>query len=544
LIFQERQYQTEAAAAVHEHICTKQTNPCVVLPTGSGKSVVMASLIQRWMMDAPHVRGGVLAHRKELVDQNHGKLLAAYPEGDIGIFSAGLGRRDYDSSITFASIDSIFKRAGEFQPFDFLFVDEAHRIPPSGEGKYRTFINECKKYNPQLRVVGWTATSFRMNCGPICHKDHILNEICYEAKITDLIDQGFLSKLRSKVGLCQPDLNGVRRNSGGDYIVKSLAAATNHRDIVSTAVAEACRIMAAEGRKSAIFFCVSIDHCKRVSEELKKHGVHAPCITGKTRQDVRDNLIRSFKTQKLKAICCVNVLTEGFDAPHIDCIILLRPTLSPGLFSQMVGRGLRPFRDKTDCLVLDFAGCIDEHGPLDLLGSGDTTVMATCSECRESFSRAIRSCPVCGWEIPKIEVERLEAEEAERRMHSDKASKKSILSYEPEVYQVHDVFVTRHVKPGGTDSLKVSYRHGSDCMFREWICLDHSGFAGRKAAMWWRNRQLPMIGAKKELPTVNEALENMLLTQEILDWTKTITVKRNGKFKEIIGYNAPLEAAE
>jgi hypothetical protein len=81
-------------------------------------------------------------------------------------------------------------------------------------------------------------------------------------------------------------------------------------------------------------------------------------------------------------------------------------------------------------------------------------------------------------------------------------------------------------------------------MFREWICLDHSGFAGRKAAMWWRNRQLPMIGTKKELPTVNEALENMLLTQEILDWTKTITVKRNGKFKEIIGYNAPLEAAE
>ncbi len=542
MIFQERQYQTEAADAVHEYICTKQTNPCIVLPTGSGKSVVMASLIKRWLVSAPHVRGGVLAHRKELVQQNHEKLCAAYPEGDIGIFSAGLGRKDYDSSVIFASIDSIFRRAGEFQPFDFLFVDEAHRIPPGGEGKYRTFINECKKYNPQLRVVGWTATPFRMNCGPICHKDHILQEVCYEAGLTDLIDQGYLSKLRSKVGRCQPDLQEVRRNSGGDYIVKSLADVTNRSDIVSTAVAEACRIMAAEGRRSAVFFCVSIDHCKRVSEELKKHGVHAPCVTGKTRKDVRDKLIADFKAQRIRAICCVNVLTEGFDAPHVDCIILLRPTLSPGLFSQMVGRGLRIYPGKADCLVLDFAGCIDEHGPIDLL-SGQEVVMATCSLCCESFSRAIRACPACGWEIPKIEVERLEAEEKERRMHSDMASKKSILSHEPEVHQVHDVFATRHVKKGSPDSLKIQYRCGVE-MFREWICLDHSGFAGHKAAIWWRNRWMPLTGKKKELPTVGEALENMLLTQEILDWTKTITVKKNGKFNEIVGYNKLLGEAE
>jgi DNA repair protein RadD len=502
----------------------------------------MAGAIEKWKRESPWVRGIVLAHRKELVQQNHSKLIDVYPEGEIGIFSAGLGRRDYDSPILFASIDSIFKRAGEFQPFDFAFVDEAQHVPPSGEGKYRTFLNECQKFNPQFRTIGWTATPYRMNCGPICHKDHVLQEVCYEAGITELIDQGYLSRLRSKVGRCQPDLQGVRRNGGGDYIVKSLSEATNLSDVVSTAVAESCRIMQAEGRKSAVFFCVDIEHCKNVSRELNRHGVHAPYITGKTKQEVRDKMVRDFKEKRLRAICCVNVLTEGFDAPHIDCIVLLRPTLSPGLFSQMVGRGLRISASKEDCLVLDFANCIDEHGPLDLLGSNQTVVMATCSECQESFSRVIRQCPACGWEIPKIEVERIEAEESERRMHSDKASKKSILSHESEVLKVHDVFVTRHVKPGSADSLKVTYRCGDGVeTCREWICLDHDGFAGHKAKAWWMNRALPTVGAVKETPTVGEALENLFLTQWIKDWTETITVKRNGKFKEITGYNAPME---
>jgi DNA repair protein RadD len=537
VIFETRQYQAEAAAAVHNHICTKETNPCVVLPTGSGKSVVMANVVGKWRTEAPYVRGCILAHRKELVEQNAEKFQAAYPNEEVGIFSAGLGRKDYDSPVLFASIDSICKKAGEFQAFDFLFIDEAHRIPPSGEGKYRSFISECKKYNPQLRSVGWTATPFRMGCGPICHEDHVLQEVCYEAGITDLIEQGYLSKLRSKNAVCQPDLKGVRRNSGGDYIVKSLADVTNRSDIVAAAVAEACRIMQAEGRRSAVFFCVSVDHCKKVSEELKKHGVNAPYVTGKTCQDNRDRMVQDFKAQRLRAICCVNVLTEGFDAPHIDCIVLLRPTLSAGLFSQMVGRGLRIHPGKEDCLVLDFAGCIDEHGPIDLLGDGQETVMATCSECRESFSRAIRCCPACGWEIPKIEVERMEAEEAERRMHGDRASKKGILSHEPEVHAVNGVFAVRHCKPGSPDSLKISYRCGIDCgPYKEWICLDHDGFAGRKAAAWWRER----FGGQS---TVNEALENMLTSQSILDWTKSVTVKKNGRHYEVVGYNAPLAEA-
>lgn len=535
-MFSLRPYQLETVEAVHRHVCEKQTNPCAVLPTGSGKSVVMAATIHKWRDGSPWVRGCVLAHRKELVEQNAAKLQAAYGDDGIGIFSAGLGRKDYDSPILFASIDSIYKRAGDFQPFDFLFVDEAHRIPPAGEGKYRTFINGCRRFNQYLRVVGWTATPYRMGCGSICHKDHILNEVCYEANITDLIRDGYLCQLRSKVGVCQPDLGSVRRNHGGDYVLGALAAATNRDSVVVSAVAEAVRIINAEDRKAVVFFCVDIEHCKRVSAELRRHGIFAPYITSKTPDDERDRLVRDFKAGHIRAVCNINVLTEGFDAPHIDCVVLLRPTLSAGLFSQMVGRGLRLFNAKTYCLVLDFAGCIDEHGPIDLLG-GQPVVMATCQNCRESFSRAIRVCPACGWEIPKQEIDRLDIVERERRMHGDKASSKSILSGEPETLKVDSVYVARHVKPGSPDSLKVQYRCGLS-MFREWVCLDHPGFAGEKAHAWWRQR------FPKTSSTVNEALQNMFLGQSLLEFTKTITVKRNGKHYEVIGYNQPLQEAK
>jgi DNA repair protein RadD len=534
MTFEARKYQVEAFEALHDHICTKPSNPCVVLPTGSGKSVVMANAIRSWHQKSPHIRGCILAHRKELVQQNSEKLLAAYPEVELGLFAAGLGRKDFDAPLTFASIDSIYKRSGEFAPFDFIFVDEAHRIPPAGEGKYRTFINGCTKINKNLRVVGWTATPFRMGCGDICHENHILNEVCYEAKITPLIDDGFLCNLRSKVGSVQPKLDKVRRNSGGDYITKSLAEATNKQKIVSQAVREVIWFIQTYDRQSVVFFCVDIDHCRRVHEELAKYGIHAPMVTGKTKKEERDRIVADFKARKVNAVCNVNVFTEGFDAPHIDCIVLFRPTLSAGLFSQMVGRGLRPDQSKEFCLVLDYGCCIDTHGPIDMLG-GEPTVMAVCGKCRESFSRAIRVCPECGWEIPKREVEIMDRAEAERRLHGVSASKKSILSGVPEVRKVDSVYIQIHRKPGKIPSLRVQYRCGLS-MFREWICLDHPGYAGQRAQDWWRQR----FGPQKKTATVADAAGNLFASQAILEYTKTIEVVKRTKYYEIVSYNKPL----
>ena len=527
-----RPYQQDAVNAAHEFICTRDGSPCIVCPTAAGKSWIIAGLLRKWFADAPWLRANILAHRKELLVQNHEKLGLAAPDIPCGIFSAALQQRDYESPILFASIDSVYKKAGEFPPWDVIVVDEAHHIPPKNEGKYRSYIEQCRPFNPKLKVIGLTATPYRMASGPICHKDHVLTNICYEIGIVELIQQGYLCPPRSKVGEAQPDLGNVLANNKGDYILKSLSAATNKAELVDAAIREAISIIERENRKHCLFFCVDVDHAALVSSALRKHGWYAPFITGKTSQENRDKILRDFNSGYLRGVCSIQVLTEGYDAPHIDCIVLLRPTLSKGLYYQMIGRGLRLHPDKQDCLCLDMAGLIDEHGPIDLLSDGQYTALATCLDCRESFSRATRVCPSCGWEIPKIEIERLEQVERERRMHSIKASNKSILSNEPMTFPVDAIYIARHCKEGSPDSVRVQYRSGM-AVYREWVLLDHPGPEGDKAQRWWTER----FGRSKSRITVKDALENLFATSTLLDYTKTITVRKDGKWWSIIGYN-------
>jgi len=529
--FSRRPYQAEGLEALDWHLQHKDTTPCLVVPTGGGKSIMMAWAIQDWKRLYPPFRVCILAHRKELVQQNAQELGALWPAGDIGIYSASLRKRDIDCAITFAHIDSVYEKWGEFPPFDCIIVDEAHRIPATGDGKYRSFINGCKTQNENLCIVGFTATPFRMGCGPICHKDHILQEICYEANVGTLIEQGFLCKLRSKIGDVQPDMENVKRNSGGDYIVKSLANAVDAPEVVEKAVRSAVAVIKAENRKSTVFFCVDLKHCKDVQNELAKYGIHAPRVTGKTSAAKRDMIVEQFKAGVISAICNVNVYTEGFNAKRVDCIVLLRPTLSPGLYIQMVGRGLRLHPEKTDCLVLDYAHCIDEHGPIDCIETGEAKV-EICRDCGDAFSRAVRICPNCGWEIPKQEVEKREAEERKKKMHEAEASKRAILGALPEIVKVDDVSVHRHCKDGRPDSIKVQYRCGMS-LFREWICFDHGGYAEQKARAWW-GRRFDKDEAKTI--TVDEALEDMLLGDRINTVTDTITVRTKNKHTEIINY--------
>lgn len=523
-----RPYQQEALDALDWHVRNKQGNPCVVIPTGGGKSIIMAWAVKYWKDDYEPLRVCILAHRKELVLQNSEELLEAWPEAPVGIYSAGLGRRDEDEPIMYASIDSVHKKGGKFPPFDVIFVDEAHRIPPSGEGKYRTFIKLQQIQNPKLIVAGFTASPYRMN-GPLCHKDHILNEICYEAKVYDLIRDGYLCNLWSKRSDIQPDLTNVKRNSGGDYITNSLAKATNKHEVVAAAIRDAVSVIRGQNRKSIIFFCVDVEHCHQVSDELRQYGIHAPHIVGTTPQWERDQVVRNFKEGKLNALCNVNVYTEGFNAKQVDCIVLLRPTLSKGLYSQMVGRGLRPYPEKANCLILDYAHCIDEHGPIDCLDGG-VAKLHTCTQCDNVFSRAVKVCPICELEIPKQEIERAEAEEREKRLHEARASNQNILSGEPETVKVDNVTVHRHAKEGKPDSLRVEYRCGLQ-VYREWVCLDHTGVAGDKAWAWWRKR----FG--DPVPKVSEAMESIFISGSILEMTESIIVQRRGKYHEITGHN-------
>lgn len=536
-----RYYQKDAIDALDNHVITKTTNPCVVIPTGGGKSALIAWIIQRWHMEYPHFRCAVIAHRKELVKQNSEEFAELYPGCQFGVFCAGMRRKDCGEQITFASIDSIFRKAGNFPPLDAIIIDEAHRIPFKGEGKYLSFIRDAKRFNPRLLAAGFTATPYRMFGGNICGENYVLNEICYEINIRTLINDGYLLKLRSKVSRDEFDKTRLKKGSNGDYTSKSMSEVMNQSAVVESAVEEAVHILHAEGRRATVFFCVDVDHCNAVCAELAKWGLKAASVTNKTPQEIREKVADAFKEGSLDAVCNVNVYTEGFNAKRVDSVVLLRPTLSKGLYVQMVGRGSRLFPGLVDCLILDFAGCIDEHGPVDL-AAGEDPAIAVCGECNEVFERPIGKCPACGWEIPKKSVERSDvAAEPVRLLHDTAPSDSPVLSTDTFTKKVDSVKVSVHRKTGKPNSMMVQYQSGF-ATYREWICPDHGGKPQADALHWLALRGVDFIIPPEKRAmygnsVVNFALSDMFLTQKIKDFTRTITVRKDGKYWKIIGYN-------
>ena len=365
-----REYQTAAVASVWEHLRTRRDNPCVVLPTAAGKSLVLAELC-RQAVTQWNGRVLVVTHVRELVEQNAAKLQKMMGMASVGIHSAGLNRRDLDHPVIAAGIQSIYRKATDLGVFNLIIIDESHLIPPDGDGIYRSFIRDAKIMNPDLRVIGLTATPYRMSSGEICSKDGILNHVCYEVGVKDLIEQGFLSPLVSKAGALKPDVSELHIR-GGEFIAGETEDLMDADALVKSAVAEI--VEATRDRKACIIFAAGIKHGHHIVRVFREeHGIECGFLDSHTSAANRSRLIDRFRgvpqagnlfskpDPPLKYIANVNVLTTGFDAPNIDCVAMLRPTMSPGLYYQEVGRGFRLAPGKKDCLVLDFAGNIVRH---------------------------------------------------------------------------------------------------------------------------------------------------------------------------------------
>lgn len=530
-----RPYQQAALDACWDFLRNREGNPALVLPTGAGKSPLMAA-IAREAVQAWGGRVGIIAHVQELVSQNADKLLTMWPEAPLGIYAAGLKRRDRFDPILFLQIQSVAKKAAALGKFDLLLIDEAHRIPLRSEGMYRAFIDDCRKFNPSLRIIGLTATPYRLQgrAVPVCGPEHILTEVAYEARITDLIADGFLSPLVSRAGE-RPDLSGVKMR-GGEYIEGELAAAMQADGLVERTVVDL--LARAVARKAGIVFCVNVAHAEAVLEALQSRGEVAALIHGGTAKSERAALIAQFQAGAIRWMVNVNVLSEGFDAPHIDCVAMLRPTKSPGLYYQQVGRGFRITAGKADCLVLDYAGNMLEHGPVDAikvrpargkkLAAVETAKAKECPKCAAIMPIALRACPDCGHQFTSDDP-----------AHLDQPIDAPVLSTDRErritSHDVHGVSYSRHEKPGKPASLRVTYRCGIRT-FREWVCLEHGGMARSKALHWWQTR----AGVGNVPRTVNEALP---LAWSLPNPTR-ITVDETDKYPEINGYDWPERSEE
>ena len=357
-----RPYQQAAIDAVYEHLRTRDDNPCAVIPTAGGKTPVMATICRDAVLQW-NGRVLILAHVKELLEQTADKLRAVCPEVNFGIYSAGLKRRDTQNSVIVAGIQSVYRRACELDAFDLVLVDEAHLIPLEGDGMYRQFLADAKKVNPLLRVIGFTATPYRLKSGSICTPDGFLNQICYEIGVRELIHDGYLCPLVTKAGRSKADTTELHVR-GGEFIADEVASLMDQDALVQAACAEIVEYTAQ--RNACLIFASGVQHGEHIVETLEqRYGLSCGFVSGDTPTAERDETLARFKSAQLKYLCNVNVLTTGFDAPHIDCVALLRPTMSPGLYYQMVGRGFRLHPSKENCLVLDFGGNVLRHGPVD-----------------------------------------------------------------------------------------------------------------------------------------------------------------------------------
>jgi DNA repair protein RadD len=334
----------------------------VVLPTGSGKSLVIAEL-------ARLARGRVLvlAHVRELVEQNHAKYLAYGLDADI--FSAGLGRKESARQVVFGSVQSVARNLERFDAtegharFTLLVIDECHRVSPDKDASYRRVIERLRRANPQLKVLGLTATPYRLGQGFIYHRHHhgmvrgdaecFFRDCVFEQPLRLMVKQGYLAPpTRIDAAVERYDFSALTPGTGGLFREEELNRVVAGSRATPGIIAEI--IERARSRCGVMLFAASVAHAEEILGYLP--SAEAALITGETPSGERERIIAAFKSRELKYLVNVAVLTTGFDAPHVDLIAILRPTESVSLYQQIVGRGLRLAPGKRDCLILDYAG--------------------------------------------------------------------------------------------------------------------------------------------------------------------------------------------
>jgi DNA repair protein RadD len=512
-----RWYQQESHDAIFEYLkeCkqkNKKGNPIVVWPTGAGKSLGVA-MTANTVMQYKNQRVLILIHTKELVQQNYDELVNSFPHLDVGIYSAGLNKKEI-RDVTVASIQSVGKKSELFKNFTFGIVDECHLVNNERKGMYRNFLEALN-----VPVIGFTASPFRLKGGYLHeHEDSLFTDIVYDLsemhKFNRLVEEGYLCRLKSKRTELSIDISGVRTKMG-DFDQTGLSAAVDKAEITKAAVLETIEHI--KTRKACLVFAIDIEHCEHIKDYFVEEGISADVVHSKTSN--RDQLIESFKAGQLKVLINCEILTTGFNYPELDTICLLRPTKSPVIHVQTIGRGLRIAPNKTDCLILDFAQNVSRLGPINDIkigkkrtGSGGKQIVKECPECGLLHHPTVKFCD-CGHEfIFKIQL-------------TSKASTAKVVK-EPviEVHPVDNVKYTRHKKKDSPDSVKVTYYCGLR-QFNEWIPIEHEGYAKNKALQWLVDRNAKAL-------TVDEVLYEC----KQYPVPKTIVVDETDRFPRITKY--------
>lgn len=512
-------YQANAVHALIQYFEEKSGNPLIVAPTASGKSVMIAEFCKHVLTTWPGQRILMLTHVKELVEQNHARLTQVWPDAPVGIYAAGLKRRDLGQPIVFASVQSL-ARAKTIPHFDLIIVDEAHRVPPMNRKSQYRYIFDAL---PKAKVIGLTATPYRGDYQPLAGTEawQLFTDVAYEISVDELLEIGRVSLLRpfgSKTGV---DLAQVKIKNGEFDLAKM---SDLYRAVGREIVGEVVHRARLANRCRWMVFCCDIEHCDDTASLLEEMGVSHRIVTGKTPDAERAQIVREFRDGRFTALVNCAVFTTGFDVPSVDLIVMLRATQSPVLYVQIMGRGMRVAPHKEDCLVLDYGTNAERHGPINTIkprtrapGKAETA-MKKCPICDGLMLPGITICPHCGHEFER------ERENPFARLETTASTAQFV--QRPRWVDVKKVVTRKHVKRDtGAESLRVDYHCGLQ-IHSVWVAIGREGFAGRKAAQWWREHGTGDVPA-----AVSQALARPVRTPA------RIKVMPEGRFTKIQDYD-------
>lgn len=534
-----RPYQERTLADLDDwFVANPEGHPIVHACVGAGKSVMLAEFCRRAVLGYPGYRARILmlVPSKELAEQNLAKLAPLMTDIYIGVVSASVGRKDdaYDKDVVVATVGSVVKHPGRLGRIDIVLVDECHLANRKNVGQYRQLIAGCQRFNPELRVVGWTGTPYRGDGVWLTEgSERLFTDIAARVTIRELLDAGFLSPLVTAETGIQIDASDVKQRNG-DFVIADLAKRLDDAALTEKIV-EQIVALGAE-RKRWLVYGVTVAHAEHLASAIRARGVSVAVVSAETPKRDRARIVRDFKVGRIRCICNVAVLTTGFDVPELDLIALVRNTRSPVLYTQIAGRGMRIADGKSDCLWLDFTDSTAVMGPIDQIKGKSEPKPAQadapykiCPGCGTSCGTATLVCAVCGHQFPPPKPALNDAPSA-----ANPLTKVGFHTY-PVSHVTYASYINRK-KPGSPPTLKVTYWYGMKRCVSEWVSLQHEGYARAKAEKWWRERfgnnfPAATMGSFLGVPeTVSEAL----LLVEWLKRPTSVVVKEGEDWPELI----------
>jgi DNA repair protein RadD len=514
----------------------------------------------------PSARFINVAHVKELLVQNSGEMQRIWSDAPFGIYAAGLHTKESDKDITYASIQSAVKNLPAFGKQQGLFIDEAHLLSPGEETNYQKLIRALRERNPYMFVAGYSATPWRMKHG-LLTEGNIFNTVAFDntsrEKFTALIDDGYLCPLIPKHTSFQFDVSQVRILAG-EFNRSDLERVVNRDELTLQALQEA--LQCATRRKHWLIFCSGIDHVESVHRMLTAMGESAVYCHSRMGEKNRDLAIAIFKAGGARMIVSEGILTTGFNSPWVDCIVMLRPTSSPGLHVQILGRGTRPYyatgdqfdlettagrldaiesSEKQNCLVLDFAGNTERLGPINdpripqlkIKGGPGNVPVKICPVCGTYVHAARRFCDGINWDDSKCNHEF----EFDTKLEQTASTAEIIARDAPyllwfKVDRVEYQTYKGRKNPQAPPMMRINYYCGLR-RFTEYVGIENPKSAGI-AKRWWKTRM-----ARLNLPDVPPppTTEKGMTYVTFLPWPTYIHVWLNagshGQYENVMGHH-------